>query len=464
MKKQTNKQRFNDIKFVLIGGGSYGWTYKFLTDIACIPELHGMHIVLHDINPQALNIVKALGDKISNALNAELRIETTTNLDSALPGADFVGLTISTGGDDANFHDFAIPAKYDIIQTVGDTVGPGGWSRALRNIPVVVDIIRKVEKYAPNAWFMNYSNPMTVLTRVLNRVSNVKSVGLCHELQGFLLHIASFLGLNDWEKDIKVKMAGINHLIWLLEVDIKGKDGLKLLKEYYKKYPNLDHVVENSIPEELLNAGGVNFNQKIKFDFLEKIGYMSGAGDAHTAEFFSYFLKDQKAAERWGVGGVAHTFAHQKGAENRKNNVLQLLSGESKLYLKHSHEHASRIILALLGGEELETPANLANVGQIDNLPRGAVVETLAHVNKLGIHPLTVGTLPETLTQYLMKHIPIQEMIVEAGLSGNKDLAIHALSCDPLVPNPDIAALIANDFFCQFKDMLPQFNCKWKIQ
>jgi alpha-galactosidase len=459
---KNNKK--SDIKLVLIGGGSYGWTYRFITDIACIPELQGMHIVLQDINPEALKLVKSLCDKISGAMNASLRIETSAGLESCLPGADFVGLTISTGGDEANVLDSSIPAKYGVLQTVADTVGPGGWSRALRNIPVVVEIIRKVEKYAPNAWFMNYSNPMTVLTRTLQKVSSVRSVGLCHELQGMFLHLAAFLGLNDWEKDIKVKMAGINHLIWILEMDICGQNGFELLKEYYRKHPQFDYVVEDKAPEDLLYSGGVNPKQKIKFEFLERIGYMSAAGDAHTAEFFSHFLKDSQTALKWGVGGDIHTFAHHRGVENRKKRVQQMLTGEEPLWLKPSHEHASKIMAALIGGKELITPVNTANAGQIDNLPRNVVVETQAHVDATGIHPLAVGSMPEILTQYLMKHIPVQEMIVQAGLTGNRDIAIQALSCDPLIPSPDIAAKIADDFFCEFKESLPQFYGKWKLE
>jgi alpha-galactosidase len=459
----TKNNKKSDIKLVLIGGGSYGWTYRFITDIACIPELHGMHIVLQDINPEALKLVKSLCDKISDAMNARLRIETSTLLESCLPGADFVGLTISTGGDDANVLDSSIPAKYGVLQTVADTVGPGGWSRALRNIPVVVDIIRKVEKYAPNAWFMNYSNPMTVLTRTLQKVSSVKSVGLCHELQGLCLHIAAFLGLDDWENDIKVKMAGINHLIWILEMDICGQNGLDLLQKYYRAHPECDHVVEGKVPEDLIYSGGVNPKQKIKFEFRERIGFLSGAGDAHTSEFFSHFLSDMQTAEKWGVGGDIHTFAHQRGVDNRKKKVQRMLAGEEPLWLKPSHEHASKIIAALAGIKELITPVNTANVGQIDNLPRQVVVETQAYVDALGIHPLSIGSMPEILTQYLMKHIPVQEMIVEAGLTGNRSLAIQALSCDPLVPNPEIAVKIANEFFNEFKESLPQFYGKWKL-
>jgi alpha-galactosidase len=453
----------SDVKFVLIGGGSYGWTYRFITDICCVSKLHGMHIVLQDINPEALELVKSLCVRISDTMHAGLRIEAVTDLDACLPGADFVGLTISTGGDSANALDHSIPEKYGIFQTVGDTVGPGGWSRSMRNIPVVADIIRKVERHAPNAWFMNYSNPMTVLTRTIQKVSPVKSVGLCHELQGFLLHVASFLGLDDWEKDTKVKIAGINHLVWILEMDIRGQNGFDLLMEYHRKHPKFDHVVKDKVPEDLLYSGGVNPKQKIKFDFLERTGYMPAAGDAHTAEFFNHFLVNQETADKWDLGGRIHSFAHVRGVEARKNKLIGMLDEKEPLWLKQSHEHANRIIAALVGGEELITPVNTANIGQIDNLPRGVVVETQAYVDSLGIHPLPVGAMPEILLQYLMKHIPVQEMIVEAGLTGNKELAIQALSCDPLVPNPDVAAEMANDFFREFKSQLPQFNGKWKL-
>ena len=455
-----NNVKKNDSKLVLIGGGSYGWTYRFVTDIACIPELRGMHIVLYDINPEALKLVKSLCDKILHAMNADIRIETSVDLDSCLPGADFVGLTISTGGDEANELDMTIPAKYGIIQTKADTVGPGGWIRAMRNIPVVVDIIRKVETYAPNAWFMNYSNPMTVLTRTLQKTSNVKTIGLCHELQGLFMHLAAFLGLDDWENDIHVKMAGINHLTWITRMDIQGRDGFELLRQYRQYHPRLDYVVQDKIPEDLLYSGGVNFNQRIKFDFLERTGYLPVAGDAHIAEFFSHFLVNAETAERWGVGGNSHSFAYERGIEKRKNKVLRLLSGEEPLWLKHSHEHASKIIAAICGGQTLMTPVNTANVGQICNVPENAVVETMAYVDRLGVHPVSVGYLPDIIVQYLMRHIPVQEMIVEAGLTGDKELAIQALSCDPLIPDPDTAFNIANDFFTEYETSLPQFMGK----
>jgi alpha-galactosidase/6-phospho-beta-glucosidase family protein len=452
----------SDVKFVLIGGGSFGWTHRLVTDIANLPTLHGMHIVLQDINPEALALTGPLCQRISDELEAGLTIETTTNLAGALPGADFVGLTISTAGEEGNHLDHAIPERHGVLQTVGDTVGPGGWSRALRNIPVVVDIIRQVERLAPNAWFMNYSNPMTVLTRAIQRTSAVKSVGLCHELQGFQLHAAYYLGVN-WQHDIQVTMAGINHLIWILEMSVCAQDGLDLWRRYHLDPDHFEPLGPQEIDPELAHAGGVNPNQKVKLDLLERTGYISGAGDAHIAEFFSHYIQPE-TLERWGLATSrkAHTFAHETRLEKRKQGIEDLLAGRTQLWLDHSHEHASRIIDALVGGTQcLVTPVNTANIGQVDNLPRDVVLETQAAVNTTGIHPIPVGVLPEVLTQYLMRHIPTQEMIVEAGLTGNRELATLALANDPLVPDPDTARKIADDVFNEFADWLPQFNGKW---
>lgn len=454
-----------NIKFVLIGGGSYSWTPGLITDIALTPALYGTHIVLQDISAEALATVVPLCQKISAAAGADLRVEGSTNLDAVLPGADFVGLTISCGGGPADDLDLSIPARHGIMQTVGDTVGPGGWSRALRNIPVVTDIIRRVEVLAPDAWFMNYTNPMTVLTRVVNKVSRVRSVGICHELQGLLLHLAYYFGV-DWQKDIAVSMAGINHLIWALKIDVCGRDGLALFGEYAADPDGFRRLGDKGMPEELEHSGGTAPTQKIKLDLLQRCGYLPIAGDAHTAEFFPQYLQSPEAAASWGFTGGqrAHTFARSSSRAARRQRCLDLLEGREPLYLKHSHEHADRTIAALSGlGDPLLTPLNLPNCGQIDNLPREAVVETLAYADAGGVHPLAVGALPAILSQYLIRHISNQEMIVEAGLSGDRDLAVEALAGDPAVPDRDVAARLADEFMTEFREWLPQFHGKWSL-
>lgn len=465
MEQIQKRGRTDNLKIVLVGGGSYGWTHVFITDIANTPALKGSHIILQDINPEPLKIIVPLCQKISHELKADLKIEGATNLDSALMGADFVGLTISTGGGWADNLDIEIPLRHGVLQLVGDTVGPGGWSRALRNIPVVTDIIRKVEKIAPNAWFMNYSNPMTILTKTLHKVSPVRSMGICHELQGFLLHAAYFLGI-DWQKDITLSLAGINHLVWILSMDTCGKDGLALLKDYARDPKNFQPIGPLGIDEELIHGGGVAPSQKVKFDLWERCGFLSAAGDSHIAEFFSHYLRNEAEAKRWGFlnsGMKAHTFARSGDRESRKKDCEAMLHGRTPLYLKHSHEHADRIIAALSGkGAPLLTSLNRPNFGQVDNLPRGAVLETMVYLDGNGIQPLAVGNLPDVITQYLMRHIPNQEMITEAGLTGNRELAIRALMNDPLIPDPDTAVKIADDFFKEFREWLPQFYGKWR--
>ncbi len=456
----------DNVKFVLIGGGSYGWTHTLVTDIACTPALRGTHIILQDINPEPLKTVVPLCQKISEQLNADLKIEGMTDLDSALPGADFVGLTISTGGAWADDLDIRIPARYGVLQLVGDTVGPGGWSRALRNIPVVTDIVRKVERLAPAAWFMNYSNPMTVLTSALNRVSPVRSMGICHELQGFLLHAAYFLGV-DWKKDITLSIAGINHLIWILDMTVRGQDGLALLKNYAQAPENFKPLGPRVISEELARSGGLAPGQDVKFDLFERCGYLPAAGDAHISEFFPHYLRTEETAQKWGFmqkGRKTHLFARTDGRDDRENRVRSMLEGAESLWLKHSHEHADGIIAALSGkGEALVTPLNCPNVGQVDNLPRNAVLETLAYLDAGGMRPLAAGSLPAPVVQYLMRHIPNQEMLTEAGLTGNREMAVCALANDPLIPDPCTAEKIAGDFFEAFRDYLPQFNGRWRL-
>jgi len=452
-------------KFVLIGGGSYAWTRTLFTDIALNPDLKGLHVVLQDINTEALHTVTDLCKKVNETVGGSVTVEGTSDLDRALTDADFVGLTISTGGASADAQDMHIPQKHGVIQTVADTVGPGGWIRSLRNIPVVIDIIRKVERKCPDAWFMNYTNPMTVLTKVINKVSSIKCVGICHELQGLLLHLAYYFGL-DWQKDFSLSIAGINHLIWVTQMAVKGHDGLRVTADYARDPENFKKLGPLGISEELLDGGGAAPSQKVKFDLLSLTGYLPAAGDAHIVEFIPRYLCSSEEAAKWGFGTKekAHTFARTDPREKRKQKCLDMLSGKTPIPVLHSHEHADRTIAALSGsGAPLITPVNLPNVGQIDNIAREAVVETLGLVTENFIHPLTAGKLPDVVLPYVIPHVCNQEMIAEAGLTGNRELALQALVNDPAIRHPDIAVKIAEDFFSAYKDMLPQFNGQWSL-
>src|SRR5215208_1775541 len=211
-------------RICFVGGGSYQWTPKLLTDIALTRDLSGT-IVLHDIAEAPMLEMQKLGQKIMAAAGADFAIETSGDLAEALRDAEFVIVTITTGGLEAMRKDLDIPLQYGIYQSVGDTVGPGGWSRALRNVPVLVEIAQTMERVCPDAWLLNLTNPLTVLTRAVSKVSRVKVVGLCHELLG--VRAAMMRMFDATAQDFEMRVAGINHLIWLLELKIRGEDGFR---------------------------------------------------------------------------------------------------------------------------------------------------------------------------------------------------------------------------------------------
>src|SRR6267378_1462939 len=216
-------------RICFIVGGSYNWMPKLIGDLALTPDLEGT-IVLQDINPTALEEIEQYGRKALASSGSNFTIETTTELDRGLDGAEFVVVTITTGGLDTMGLDLSIPEKYGIYQSVGDTVGPGGLSRALRNVPVLAEIARTMDRVCPDAWLLNLTNPMTVLTRVMSSVSNLKVVGLCHELMGVRGALMRMFGGS--VEDYEVRVAGVNHLIWLLDLKIRGQDGFAMLREH----------------------------------------------------------------------------------------------------------------------------------------------------------------------------------------------------------------------------------------
>src|SRR5438045_536084 len=216
-------------RICFIGGGSYNWMPKLLGDLALTPDLEG-DIVLHDLNPVALDDIQRYGRKALASTGSHFSIETATDLEAALDGAEFVVVTITTGGLETMQLDLDIPERYGIYQSVGDTVGPGGLSRALRNVPVMVEIARAMERRCPSAWMLNLTNPLTVLTRVVTLTTGIKAMGLCHELFGVRSALIRMFG--GTVEDFEMRVAGVNHLIWLLNMTIRGRDGLQMAHDF----------------------------------------------------------------------------------------------------------------------------------------------------------------------------------------------------------------------------------------
>src|SRR3954468_1497829 len=436
-------------RICFVGGGSYQWTPKLLTDIALTRGLAGT-IVLHDIAPEPMAVMQQLGRKIMAAAGADFAIETRGNLAEAMKDAEFVIVTITTGGLEAMRKDLDIPLRYGIYQSVGDTGGPGGWSRALRNVPVMVGIAKAMEKACPNAWMLNLTNPLTALTRAVYKTTSVKAMGLCHELQGVRGGMMRMFG-NEVE-DYEMKVAGINHLIWLLDLKINGQDGFEMVRAY--------EASGKAVPLRSTSGGHrAPFQDRwgVKQDLLKTCGYLPAAGDRHVAEFFPHFLTEETGAgEDYGVllTKIEHRYdmLHASQAE-----VKAMVAGSEPMQLAHSPEESADIIAAMVNGRPFRAIVNVPNTGQIDNLPRDVIVETMAEVGATGVNPIGVGALPGGVLGTLHPHVVNQELLVAAALTGDRQLALQALLGAPLVRDYRAAPKLMDELLEAHAELLPQF-------
>ena len=413
-------------KITIIGGGSFSWGPTFMRDIFGTPELKGSTIVLEDIVQDRLDLVYSLGQKMIQDINLDFHIEKTLSLDEALHGADFVILTITTGRLESMRPDLEIPAKYGIKQSVGDTTGPGGLSRALRNIPVVAEIGRKVIEICPNALFLNYTNPMTVLTHVL-AMQGVKVVGLCHEWIGVREKMAAIFDTKP--ENIAAKIAGVNHLIWITDLYVDGKRVFDELSAITEK------VLSSEIQVDEDDASVYVDRAKIKSTLFKLYGALPAAGDRHIAEFFPHFINE---STNWGADyGIKLTsIEDRQGMEMfAKMLIVSTLRGEIDLkpFMEGvSGEAANKIIRAITTNEKYIGIMNLPNNGQISNLPMNAIVETYGVIDVLGANAISFGNVPAGIQNILEHHVRQQEMTVEAAMSGSREVALQVLLNDPL--------------------------------
>jgi len=413
-------------KITILGGGSYTWGPTFLRDIFATPELRGSTIFLEDILQERVDLVYALGRKMIDDFHLDFRLEKTLSLEQALQGADFVLLTITTGRLESMRPDLEIPARYGIRQSVGDTTGPGGLSRALRNIPVVAEIGRKVMEICPQALFLNYTNPLSVLTRIL-AMQGVQVVGLCHEWIGVRERLAPLFGTTP--EKIEARIAGINHLIWVTDLYANGK-------QVWNELSGLaDKIISGEIKVDENERSVFADHAKIKSTLFQLYGALPATGDRHLAEFFPHFINESTG---WGTDYDIRltSIEDRQGMEMFARMLIEsMLRGETDLQsfmAEVSTEAANQIIRALACGERYVGIMNLPNEKQITNLPHGAVVETYGAIDSTGPHAITYGDVPAGVQNILEHHIRQQEMTVESAMTGSRDLALQVLLNDPL--------------------------------
>lgn len=441
------------VKICFVGGGSYSWGPSLIRDIMGIPEVPEVEFRLLDTNLAAANLLAKLGRKLAKDWNRKTTFIPTKDQKEAYSGADFVLICISTGGLKAMEHDLKIPEQYGIFQTVGDTVGPGGWSRGLRNVPVFINIAETSKRYCPEAAILNYTNPMGTTTMALAENTDQPVVGLCHSIFSTIEILQKIFNLKS-AKDLKFTAGGLNHLIWLLDLKVKGKDGFKLLKQKLKGR-NLQELILEAIPD----AHGYMSQSWIAGELFNEYGYLPYTGDRHTSEFFSRYLTPVKK-------NLKKYELHQTSIEERqgdydkyKKRIKALIAGKETIEPEPSREVAMNLIQCIATGGEFVDVINVPNRGQITNLPMGTVVETFGLVNALGFAPISVGALPDPIADILMPHAVNQRYIVDAATTGDWELAYKALINDPACAHLTIPEIkkMGQELLEANKKLLPKF-------
>jgi len=441
------------IRVTIVGGGSCAWAPMLTRDIILTPGLEDVSFRLLDIDLNAAEMAAAVGRRMSDEWELGATFAPTNNEAKALDGADFVIITISTGGFDAMHHDVHLPEKYGIYQTVGDTVGPGGWSRSLRNIPVFIHLAAQFRKYCPRAAILNYTNPMSVLTRTLSLCTDQPVVGLCHGLYENYATLQSIFGLKS-ESDVKANVAGINHFFWLLGLKIKGRDGYAMLRRKMR-----GGSFAGLVTEAYVDGAGFHSDKLVTSELLEQYGVLPYVGDRHIAEFLPHYLApDQKNMRKYRLERTSVKERREK-RKRRRRLVRAWASGRERIGRRRSREAAADIIRAMTFGEDFVDVMNVPNRGQVSNLPAGAVVETLGVINRLGFTPLAAGALPPSILDLVLPHVRNQEMTVRAGMEGDRSQAFDALINEPVCSHLTIPQVrkMGEELMHKTRRWLPQF-------
>lgn len=461
---QYSENTVRDIKIAYIGGGSQGWARSLMNDLALEGRISGT-VALYDLNFEAAVRNETLGNILSQQsdVKGKWKYEAVQTIREALTGADFVIISILPGSFQEMASDVHAPEKYGIYQSVGDTVGPGGMMRALRTIPIYADIAEQIKACSPNAWVINYTNPMSLCTRTLFEVfPNIKAIGCCHEvfhIQQLLADMVKDLLELEVEsrQDIKVNVLGINHFTWINQASYQGIDLMPLYAQFVDTYYETGYeALKGQWLESVFDSC-----HRVKFDLFKKYGLIAAAGDRHLAEFMPpWYLKDPETVKSWKFHLTSVDFRIQQQARKIAENQ-RLLSGEEKMQVKPSGEEGVQMILALLGLGDLVTNVNLPNKGQMQDLPLGSIVETNALIQRDSVQPVIAGQLPLDIRSMVQRHILNQETVLKAALTKDKQLAFNAFINDPLVAIPrEEAELLFEEMLQNTRLYLPG----WKIK
>jgi len=427
----------SDVKIAYIGGGSRGWAWTFMTDLALEPSMSGV-IRLYDIDEQAARTNEVIGNAVSARDEAvgKWTYEVSETLGDALAGVDFVVISILPGTFDEMASDVHLPERHGIYQSVGDTAGPGGLVRALRTIPMFVEIAEAIKRYASDAWVINYTNPMSLCVRTLYHVfPQIKAFGCCHEVFGTQKVLATIaeqaLGVsNILRQDIHVNVLGLNHFTWFDKASYRCHDLFPIYEAFIEK--NFEEGYNE--PDKNWANSAFNCAHRVKFDLFRRYGAIAAAGDRHLAEFMpgDTYLRDPETVKSWKFGLTTVDWRKNDLNERLKKSA-ELAAGEREVELKPTGEEGILLIKALCGLGRMVSNVNIPNTnGQIANMPRDCIVETNAVFSRDAIAPMFAGNVPEKVLELLTPHIENQRDTLIAALKHDVDLCLEVLMRDPL--------------------------------
>ncbi|MEN6479833.1 MAG: hypothetical protein ABFD20_09370 [Anaerolineales bacterium] len=422
-------------RIVLIGAGSMTFTRGLLMDLVLAPHLRGSTVALVDVDATKLDLATRLARQMIAQEGVDLSVEASTDRRDMLPNADYVITTISVGGHAAWEKDLKIPLKYGITQTVGDSVGPGGLSRALRHVPVILGVARDMAELCPGAILFNYTNPMTVICRSVARETSTPVVGLCHGVPNTVTYLAEYMGVP--REELEVRAAGINHMVWLTTLLRNGVDAYPALWDLYRAKGPTDRPAS--------------------FELMELYGYFPGPGHEHIMEFFPWFV-----TERTGFGsaygeGLFPIEQQNRGRAERLERLQAEADGRARIPVRHSGEDVMEIITAFVTNQPRVVAVNVPNHGAVPSLQDDAVVEVSSLIDGAGIQPLRNLDLPAGAADVLRTRLDQQELTSLAAVRGDRKLALQALLGEHGIASVADARALLDELLVAQADYLPTF-------
>jgi len=478
---RLSKERTTMTKITFLGAGSTVFARNLLRDIFIFPELHDVTIALMDIDPVRLRGTERVAHRIAEQAGAKPRIEATTDRREALDGADYAINMIQVGGyRPSTMIDFAIPQKYGLRQTIGDTLGIGGIMRALRTIPVMLAMAQDMAECCPDVTFLNYTNPMAMLCVAMNRATPIKTVGLCHSVQHTVEHLARIIDVPS--REINHVCAGINHMAFCLRLERDGED----------LYPRI---------RQALDEGRVPADDRVRFEVFKRFGYFVTESSEHFSEYAPWFIKhgrpdlierfnipldeyprrceiqlaewDEMRAALESPDPEAVARHERERAERRLVRIAQkdparaeelrraMAAHQQAQTVAHSGEYGTLIIHAMETNTPVVINGNVQNHGLIGNLPANCCVEVPCLIDKNGVQPTVIGALPPQLAALMQTNINVQELTVEAALTGKREHIYHAALLDPHTAaelDTDQIVTLVDDLINAHGEWLPVFR------